>query len=91
MSDSVILNDRYLLQERLGSGGMAVVYRAQDQMLERTVAIKLLKRDFSTDPEFRERFRQEAKAVANLVMLPVCALVTLYAILLKAWLEGREW
>lgn len=45
---------------------MAVVYRAQDQMLERTVAIKLLKKEFSADPGFRERFRQEAKAVANL-------------------------
>ncbi len=66
MTDTVTLNNRYLLQERIGSGGMAVVYRAQDQMLERTVALKLLKKDFSTDPAFRERFRQEAKAAANL-------------------------
>jgi len=45
---------------------MAEVYRARDLMLERSVAIKLLKEDFSTEPSFRERFRQEAKAAANL-------------------------
>ena len=45
---------------------MAVVYRARDLMLERTVAIKILRKDFSNDPEFRERFRQEARAAANL-------------------------
>lgn len=43
-----------------------MVYRAHDLMLERTVAIKVLRKDFSSDPEFRERFRQEAKAAANL-------------------------
>jgi len=66
MADSVLLNNRYLLQERLGSGGMAVVYKAQDRMLERTVSMKVLREDFSSDPAFRERFRQEAKAAANL-------------------------
>lgn len=43
-----------------------MVFRARDQMLERTVAIKTLRKDFSNDPEFRERFRQEAKAAAKL-------------------------
>jgi serine/threonine protein kinase len=64
--NSTLLNNRYLLEGRIGSGGMAQVYRARDQMLERTVAIKLLREDFSKDPSFRERFRQEAKAAANL-------------------------
>ncbi len=64
--DKVILNNRYRLEERRGAGGMAMVYRATDLMLERTVAIKLLRADFSSDPVFRERFRQEAKASANL-------------------------
>lgn len=45
---------------------MAVVYRAHDLMLERMVAIKILRQDFSRDEAFRERFRQEAKAAANL-------------------------
>jgi serine/threonine protein kinase len=66
MADQIILNDRYQLEERLGSGGMAVVYRALDLMLERYVAIKVLRENFSDDPDFQEKFRQEAKAAANL-------------------------
>lgn len=66
MSESTLLNNRYVLEESIGSGGMAMVFRARDQMLERTVAIKTLRRDFSNDPEFRERFSQEAKAAAKL-------------------------
>jgi serine/threonine-protein kinase len=66
MADPIILNDRYNLEERLGSGGMAVVYRARDLMLERYVAIKILRENYSDDPSFQERFRQEAKAAANL-------------------------
>ena len=66
MNAPVILNNRYQLQERLGAGGMAMVYRAHDLTLERTVAIKILRRDFSNDPSFRQRFHQEAKAAANL-------------------------
>jgi len=60
------LNDRYQLVNQLGSGGMAVVYQARDTMLERNIAIKVLKEDFSSSPAFQERFRQEAKAAANL-------------------------
>lgn len=66
MPDAVILNGRYYLEQRLGSGGMAVVYLAKDLMLERSVAVKLLRKNFSGDAEFRNRFRQEAKAAANL-------------------------
>src|SRR5512135_450716 len=61
-----MLNNRYQLLHTLGTGGMAVVYRAYDQMLERPVAIKILRQDFSEDNAFRERFRQEARAAANL-------------------------
>lgn len=61
-----LLNNRYELEERLGSGGMSTVYRAHDRMLERTVAIKILRKELSSDPEFRDRFRQEARAAANL-------------------------
>ena len=43
-----------------------MVYRAYDKMLERPVAIKILRQDFSNDEDFRERFRQEARAAANL-------------------------
>jgi serine/threonine protein kinase len=61
-----ILGNRYHLLETLGTGGMAVVYRARDTLLERTVAVKVLRQDFSKEEGFRERFLQEAKAAANL-------------------------
>lgn len=66
MSEAILLNNRYQLEERLGSGGMALVYRARDLMLERNVAVKILRESFSKDPAFQERFRQEARAAANL-------------------------
>ncbi len=66
MNETQLLNNRYRLEQPLGSGGMAVVYRAYDTMLERTVAIKVLRENFTRDPTFRERFRQEARAAANL-------------------------
>lgn len=66
MAEAPLLNNRYQLLQAFGTGGMAVVYRAHDLMLERTVAIKVLREDFSRDFAFRERFRQEAKAAANL-------------------------
>ena len=66
MTDAVILNQRYHLEERLGAGGMAMVYKARDLTLERDVAVKILREKFSQDPSFRERFRHEAKAAANL-------------------------
>jgi serine/threonine protein kinase len=66
MLEKEILNGRYQLNENLGTGGMAVVYSALDLMLERTVAIKILREDFSSNAAFRERFRQEARAAANL-------------------------
>lgn len=66
MTNTIVLNNRYELEERLGTGGMAVVYRARDRMLERPVAIKILRENLSHDPEFRERFRQEARSAANL-------------------------
>lgn len=64
--DTPMLSNRYKLLETIGAGGMAVVYRAQDMMLERPVSIKLLRQDFSGNPAFREQFRREAKAAANL-------------------------
>lgn len=66
MEETRLLNNRYQLLEALGKGGMAFVYRARDLMLERYVAVKILREDYSRDPAFQERFRQEAKAAANL-------------------------
>ena len=61
-----LLNDRFRLEEKIGAGGMSTVYRAFDPTLERWVAIKLMHRDISTDPDQLERFRREARAVARL-------------------------
>ncbi len=66
MTELLRLNDRYELLHPIGTGGMAVVHKAIDTMLERTVAIKLLRDDFSNDTDFRDRFRQEARSAANL-------------------------
>lgn len=66
MAAPSLLNERYQLNESLGSGGMALVYKARDLMLERNVAVKVLREDYSQDVAFRERFRQEARAAANL-------------------------
>ncbi len=64
--NSSLLGNRYQLQQAIGSGGMSGVYLARDLMLERPVAIKLLKHDLSMNPAFRKRFQQEARAAANL-------------------------
>src|SRR6195952_4753673 len=60
------LNGRYRLEARIGSGGMSTVYRAMDVTLERQVAIKLMNREVSSDSDQLERFRREARAVAQL-------------------------
>jgi tRNA A-37 threonylcarbamoyl transferase component Bud32 len=60
------LGDRYDLEEQVGGGGMSRVYRARDAVLERDVAIKVLDERFSRDPEYVERFRREARAIARL-------------------------
>ena len=61
-----ILNRRYRLLGQLGSGGMAVIYKALDQMLARTVAIKVLRPSLTGNPDFVKRFRNEARSVARL-------------------------
>src|SRR5438105_1334565 len=60
------LNGRYRLEARIGSGGMSTVYRALDETLQRQVAIKLMNREVATDSDQLERFRREARAVAQL-------------------------
>ena len=60
------LNGRYRLEARIGAGGMSTVYRALDETLQRQVAIKLMNREVATDSDQLERFRREARAVAQL-------------------------
>ncbi|HDQ72162.1 MAG TPA: Stk1 family PASTA domain-containing Ser/Thr kinase [Chloroflexi bacterium] len=63
---SDLLNNRYRLLELVGSGGMAAVYRGLDTLLQRQVAIKLLREGFAGDPSFLVRFQREAMAAARL-------------------------
>ncbi|WP_241157080.1 Stk1 family PASTA domain-containing Ser/Thr kinase [Adlercreutzia sp. ZJ304] len=61
-----VFSGRYEIGERIGIGGMAEVYTAQDSVLGRTVAVKVMLPQFAEDPDFARRFRQEAAAAANL-------------------------
>ena len=61
-----ILNDRYKILKKLGKGGMAVVYEAEDLILDRKVAIKMLRSEHVSDKSFIKKFHHEAKAVARL-------------------------
>lgn len=61
-----VFNERYKITERIGIGGMAEVYKAQDQVLGRTVAVKVMLPQYAADPEFTARFKQEAASAANL-------------------------
>ena len=61
-----MLDNRYELLEVIGSGGMAIVYKAKCHRLNRLVAVKVLKSDLAEDADFRRRFRDESQAVAML-------------------------
>ena len=63
---SIVFGGRYELKKRLARGGMAEVFLAEDQLLGRPVAVKVLFPEFAADPSFVERFRREAQAAANL-------------------------
>jgi serine/threonine-protein kinase len=60
------IDGRYEIQELIGVGGMACVYKAFDNVDERTVAVKILKNEFLTNEEFRQRFKNESKVIAVL-------------------------
>ena len=61
-----LLDNRYEILERVGTGGMAVVFKGLDHRLNRLVAIKILKEELAQDAEFRRRFHEESQAVAML-------------------------
>src|SRR5215467_5556580 len=64
----------YEIQSSLGAGGMGEVYKARDTRLERTVAIKVLADQFSSDPELKQRFEREAKTISSLNHPHICTL-----------------
>jgi eukaryotic-like serine/threonine-protein kinase len=94
-AQETLLNGRYRLIAQQGSGGMAVIYKAQDLALGRTVAIKVLRPSLTGDPSFLTRFRQEARNVANLAHPNI---VTLYDVgqdgntyyMVMEYIEGQD-
>ena len=90
-----LLNDRYKIERQIGSGGMALVYEAKDILLDRKVAIKMLRPEFVSDEDFINKFRHEAKAVAKITHPNV---VSIYDIvesenslyLVMEFIEGRD-
>lgn len=66
MAGDTLLKNRYRLEAQQGSGGMSVIYRAVDQQLGRRVAVKILRPSLTSDASFLEKFRNEARSVANL-------------------------
>jgi predicted Ser/Thr protein kinase len=66
MSAGDVITGRYELIELVGKGGMSSVWQSHDRLLDRTVAIKVLHEQFATDDEYVERFRREARSVAQL-------------------------
>jgi serine/threonine protein kinase len=94
-AQETLLNGRYRLIAQQGSGGMAVIYKAQDLALGRTVAVKILRPSLTGDPSFLTRFRQEARNVANLAHPNI---VTLYDVgqdsntyyMVMEYIEGQD-
>jgi eukaryotic-like serine/threonine-protein kinase len=70
-----VLSGRYRLKAKLGSGGMSTVYLAGDETLDRPVAVKVMHREMSEQPDQLERFRREARAVAKLSHPNVVAVI----------------
>src|ERR671937_1741361 len=84
----------YEIQSALGAGGMGEVYKARDTRLDRTVAIKVLPDTLAADPQFRERFDREARAISQLTHPNICTLYDVgeqqrTAFLVMEYLEGE--
>ena len=80
-----VVAGRYELEELLGAGGMSSVFRARDAVLERPVALKILHEHHSSDPEYVERFRREARAIAKLSHPNIVTVID------RGQFEGREY
>ena len=96
MTDMVgkILHNRYKILRPVGVGGMAEVYLAQDMLLDREVAVKILRAQFNNDKSLLEQFRREAQSAARLIhpsivnIFDVCEENSLYFIVME-YVDGR--
>src|SRR5262250_2859906 len=84
----------YEVQAPIGAGGMGQVYKARDTRLDRAVAIKILPKSLASDPQFRERFDREARAISQLTHPHICTLYDIgesvgTAFLVMEYLEGE--
>ena len=90
-----VLSGRYKLEAKLGSGGMSTVYLARDETLDRPVAVKVMHREMSEQPDQLERFRQEARAVAKISHPNVVSVIDAgedggYPYIVFEYVEGRD-
>lgn len=91
----IILGKRYQILEKLGDGGMSVVYLGRDIILNRNVTIKILREQFASDEEFVRRFHREAQAVASLSHPNIVSLYDVgnqddWHYLIMEYVEGRS-
>ena len=66
LETGMVVGGRYVIQNKLGAGGMAVVYKARDMKLDRAVTLKVMREEYMSDQEFIARFQVEARAAAGL-------------------------
>ena len=78
-----LLANRYEILEKIGSGGMATVYKAKCHVLNRYVAIKILRDEFTTDEEFVKRFEVEAQSAASITHPNI---VSVYDVLMEIYI-----
>jgi serine/threonine-protein kinase len=93
--DPVVYRGRYALQQSIGKGGMAEVFLAQDQLLNRPVAVKRLSAEHAADPSFVERFRREAQAAAKLTHPNIVAVFDYFEeggeyFIVQEYIDGRS-